>query len=333
VEERRLVRVLVELCVGDRDAHLVAELLEVVQRELLHLVGRVAALEGRPEAVALHRLGEDHRRLAAVLGRSLERGVDLAVVVPAALEIPDLLVRVALDELGGARVAAEEVLPDVCAALGLVGLVVAVRRAVHQVDESAVAVAGEQLIPLAAPHHLDDVPSRTAEEALELLDDLPVAAHRAVQSLEVAVDHEGEVVEGLVGRPLEGAAALHLIHLAVAQERPHLLVGGVLDAAEREVLVRLRLVDRVDRPEPHRDGRELPEVRHEPRMRVAGEPVRGLRLLLPEADQLVLAEPSLEVGARVHTGGGVALEEDLVAAARMVLPAEEPVLADLVQRR
>src|SRR3712207_7423764 len=41
----------------------------------------------------------------------------------------------------------------------------------------------------------DDVPARAAEDRLELLDDLPVAAHGAVEALQVAVDDEDEVVE------------------------------------------------------------------------------------------------------------------------------------------
>src|SRR5690606_31474426 len=160
---------------------------------------------------------EDDGRLPRVLDGGLESRVDLAVVVAAALEVPDLLVRVALDELESLGVATEEVLAHVGAVLGLVGLVVAVGRLVHDAHECAV-VAGEQLVPLAAPDHLDDVPAGTAEEALELLDDLSVAAHRAVESLQVAVDDEGQVVELLVRGPLQRAAALDLIHLAVAEE-------------------------------------------------------------------------------------------------------------------
>ena len=49
--------------------------------------------------------------------------------------------------------------------------------------------------------------------------------------------------------------------------------------------------------------------------------------------RLVLAEPALEVGPGVHAGGGVALEEHLVAAARVVRSAEEVVHPDLVERR
>ena len=104
-----------------------------------------------------------------------------------------------------------------------------------------------------------------------------------------------------------------------------------------EVLVELGLVDRVHRAEAHRHRRELPEVRHQPRVRVGRQrldlAVHDVALLLAEAVELVLAEPALEVGPGIHAGGGVALEEHLVAAARVVRAAEEVVHPDLVQRR
>src|SRR6266540_1158029 len=56
-------------------------------------------------------------------------------------------------------------------------------------------VLGEQRVPVAAPDHLDDVPAGAAEGALQLLDDLAVAAHRPVEPLQVAVHDEDEVVE------------------------------------------------------------------------------------------------------------------------------------------
>ena len=228
---RRQVRVLLERGVRDWDAGRVAEALEVVQRKLLHLVGGVAALEVVAQRVALDGLGQDDRRLTLVLHGRAVRGVDLAVVVAAALEVPDLLVGHRLDERLGPRVAAEEVVADVAAVVGLVGLVVAVGRGVHQVHQGAVAVGVQQRVPLAAPDHLDDVPARAAEERLQLLDDLAVAAHRTVEALQVAVDDERQVVQRLVGRDLDQPAALGFVHLAVAEERPHVLVGGVLEAA------------------------------------------------------------------------------------------------------
>ena len=332
VEVGRQVRVLLELAVRDRDVHRVAEQLEVIEGHLLHLVGRVATLEVRTQAVALDGLRDDDGRLALVLDGRLVGRVHLAVVVPAALEAPDLVVGVVLDQCGGALVAAEEVLADVGAALGLERLVVAVGRDVHEVEQRAVGVAGEQLVPLAAPHDLDDVPAGTAEEALELLDDLAVAAHGAVEALEVGVHDERQVVQSLVGGDLQLAAALDLVHLAVAEERPHVRVADVLDAAVAQVLVRHRLVDGVDRPETHGHRRELPEVRHQARVRVRGDAVRRRRLLLAESVELRLGEAALEERAGVGAGGGVSLDEDLVAARRVVGAAEEVVEPDLVQR-
>ena len=95
---------------------------------------------------------------------------------------------------------------NVAAIVGLVGLVVAVRRGVHQVHQGAVAVGVQQGVPLATPDHLDDVPPGAAEERLQLLDDLAVAPDRAVEALQVAVDYEGEVVQALDGGHLDLAS-------------------------------------------------------------------------------------------------------------------------------
>ena len=124
---RRQVGILLELSVGDRDVHRVAEVLQVVEGHLLHLVRRVAPLEVRTEPVALDRLGDDDGGLALVLYGRLVRRIHLPVVVTAALEAPDLVVAVVLHERERALVATEEVLAHVRAALGLERLVVAVR--------------------------------------------------------------------------------------------------------------------------------------------------------------------------------------------------------------
>src|ERR1700685_3522718 len=100
-----------------------------------------------------------------------------------------------LDHLAQPWIRAEEMLADVRATFRCVLLELTVGHAVHLIDEDAVHVAREQLVPLASPDHLDDVPAGAAEDALQLLDDLPVAAHRPVETLQVAVDDKREVVE------------------------------------------------------------------------------------------------------------------------------------------
>ena len=138
----------------------------------------------------------------------------------AAAQSGEVVVGEVLDEPAKARVGPEEVLADVGAAGDRVLLPLAVERVVHLLDEHAVDVAGEQLVPLAAPDDLDDVPAGAAEQAFELLDDLAVAADGAVESLQVAVDDEREVVEALARGQRERGDRLGLVHLAVAEERP-----------------------------------------------------------------------------------------------------------------
>ena len=108
MEVRRVVRVL-ELAVRDLQVEPVAERLEVLGGQLLHLVGGVLALQ-RVDRPALDRLGQDHGRLADVLGRRLERGVHLAVVVPAAGQHLELLVGHARDHLAAAAGRAKKLL-------------------------------------------------------------------------------------------------------------------------------------------------------------------------------------------------------------------------------
>src|SRR5690606_15656688 len=107
----------------------------------------------------------------------------------------------------------EEVLADVLAVGDAVGLELPVGRLVHLPQQLALVVEREHAVPLAAPDDLDDVPAGAAEDALQLLDDLAVAAYRAVEPLQVAVDHPGEVVEALARGDAERPDRLRLVHL------------------------------------------------------------------------------------------------------------------------
>ena len=211
---------------------------------------------------------------------------------------------------------AEEVLAHECAVVGLVGLVLAVDRLLHDPLQDAVLVAREQRVPVRAPDQLDHVPARAAEIALEFLDDLAVAAHRAVQPLQVAVDDEDQVVELLARGEADRAQRLGLVHLAVAAEHPDLAVAGVGDSARVQVLEEARLVDRHQRPEAHRDRRELPEVGHQVRVRVRRQALAAD--LLADVGQRLLGEAPLEERAPVQPRRRVPLEVDEVAAVTLV---------------
>jgi hypothetical protein len=128
-------------------------------------------------------------------------------------------------------VASKEVLPDVGAALCFIGLIVTIGSAVHQVAQSPIRIGLQQGVPLATPDNFDDVPSGTPEEALELLDDFSVASDWPIESLQVAVNDKGQVVQVIVGGELQGTPALDLVHFSVTEESPDVLLAGVGDAA------------------------------------------------------------------------------------------------------
>src|SRR2546422_8552466 len=102
-----------------------------------------------------------------------------------------------LDHLQQAGVSPEEVLPEVSACLDKIFLVLPIGDLTHAPDEQAVTIVLDERVPVAAPDALDYVPSSAAEDGLEFLNDLAVAADGAVEPLQVAVHDEDQIVEPL----------------------------------------------------------------------------------------------------------------------------------------
>jgi hypothetical protein len=109
--------------------------------------------------------------------------------------------------------------------------IIAVDALVHQLHEAAGLVALEQTIPIAAPDHFDHVPAGAAKLAFELLNDLAVATHRPVESLQIAVHDEDQVVEFFARRDRDRAERFGLVRFAVAEKAPDLTALGIRDAA------------------------------------------------------------------------------------------------------
>src|SRR5262245_55206064 len=122
---------------------------------------------------------------------------------------------------------------------------------------------------------------------------------------------------------MQRAHRFGLVELSVADEAPHLRVLRVGDAPVVEIAIEPRLVDRVDRAETHRHGREFPERWQPTRMRIRRQ--AATTGLAPEVVELVLGEPALEERSRVDARRGVTLEVDLVAVPAVALAAEEVV--------
>ena len=297
---------------------------------LLDLVGGVPGLDLGTQRPPLDGLGQDGGRRTHVLGGRLVGGIQLAVVVPA----PGQGLQVLVGEVGHQRLQAgigsEEVLPDVGPRLGGVLLELTVDGGVHLVEKDAFDVLGQQVVPRPAPDDLDDVPSGAPEEGLELLDDLAVAPNGTVEPLEIAVDDEYQVVQVLPSGHAQGPDGLGLVELPVPHESPHPAGRGVGQAAGMEVPAHVGLGDGVEGTETHGHRRVLPELGHQPRVGVGGQP--GHPHLEPEIVEVHLAQPTFDEGPGVDAGRGMALEVHLVPGRPVVLAPEEVVEPHLVER-
>src|SRR5690606_38416478 len=87
-----------------------------------------------------------------------------------------------------------------------------------------------------------------------------------------------------------------------------------------------------NRADAHADGRELPVVRHQARVRIRRETGATLGFA-SEALHGLHRQPALEKRTRVDAGSGVALVVDLIARAIETSALEKVVEAHLVQGR
>ena len=91
------------------------------------------------------------------------------------------------------------------------------------------------------------------------------------------------------------------------------------------------MINRRDRAEPHRHRGKLPEIRHQPRMRV-GRQANSARNFAAEMDELIFGQATFQVGSRVDSRRGVPLEVNHVAGVVVGPGVEKVVEASLVKR-
>src|SRR5207237_3450966 len=130
---------------------------------------------------------------------------------------------------------AEEMLADVRAGFDGIFHVLPIDNLAHALHQQPALVGGQERIPVASPNDFYDVPAGAAESRLQLLDDLAVATHRPVQTLQVAVDDEDKIVESFAGSQRQGAQRLGFIGFPVAEKTPDALLRSVLQAAVLEI--------------------------------------------------------------------------------------------------
>src|ERR1700678_511868 len=130
-----------------------------------------------------------------MIDRRAVGSVDLNRIVTTQPHAGELLIRKMLHHFQQPGIGAKKVLPEIRTALDEIFLILAVRDLAHAPEEQTVAIVLDDLVPIATPDHLDDVPSGTAEDRFQFLNDLAIAADRPVETLQIAVDDENQVVE------------------------------------------------------------------------------------------------------------------------------------------
>ena len=184
----------VQLVVGHRNIETVPENTNVVAGELFGLVGGVFAFAALAHTKAFHGFNQQHGGLTLMVHRLVVRRIHLLGVMATALQTPNVVVAHVGHHFERLGVLAKKVLPHIGAVVGFKCLVVAVYGVHHQLAQVAFFVARQQGLPVAAPQQLDDVPACASELAFKLLDDFAVATHRAVQTLQIAIDDKNKVV-------------------------------------------------------------------------------------------------------------------------------------------
>ena len=152
------------------------------------------------QSVAFDRPRQDHRWLALVFGGRFVGRIDLARIVAAQPQPAQLVIGEGFDQLQQPRIRPEEMFADVRARFDHQFLVLTVHQLAHALDQQTFGVAIQNRVPFRAPQNFNHVPSCAAERRFQFLNDLPVAAHRPIQPLQIAIDHKNQIVELFAGR-------------------------------------------------------------------------------------------------------------------------------------
>ena len=262
------------------------------------------------------------------------RREDLHRVMAAAPQAVDIVVRQMRDELRQFRVLVEEVLAVEARRRSPQRSGTRRRRSRGRRSRSQqVRIAREQRIPVAAPQQLDHIPAGAGEESLELLDDRAVAAHRAVEPLQVAVDDEHQVVEpsrAAIDRPASDSGSSISPSPTKAQTLRASGARRGRDAPDSAG----------NAPGRSRTAARVPSSRsgtaRSPASATDADTSTALaRGLAPIVVELLGGQPPFEEGARVNARRRMRLEVDQVTArvGRIAAGAEEVVEADLEEIR
>ena len=177
---------------------------------------------GTNHAVALDGLDEDYRRLVGIVDGAMVGGINLDGVLSTPLDLFHLGIGERVHHLLEFGISIDPVLPLPFPRQYGIALVITVHTFFHASSQGAVHVLGQQLVPAAAPDHLDHIPAGADEGGFQFLNDLAITPHRAVETLQIAVHHQNQIIQLFSRCDVNAAQYFRLIGLPIADETPYL---------------------------------------------------------------------------------------------------------------
>src|SRR5881394_2421217 len=81
-------------------------------------------------------------------------------------------------------------------------------------------VVRQQTVPSGTPDDLNDIPACAPEGGFQFVDDFSIAAHRAIEPLEIAVHHKDQVIELFASAQADGSHGFWLVAFAITHKSP-----------------------------------------------------------------------------------------------------------------
>src|SRR5256885_6119617 len=197
VVRRAIERSIVQFFIGNGDSKARAKGAQLIFIQLLLLMSDVLAFARLAQAIALDGFRENDGWCAFVLYRGFICRMYFDRIVPSQPHTGQLLVRKMFDHFQETWICAAKVLPEVSSALNKIFLILPVCDLAHPPDKQSVAIVLDEHVPIPTPDHLDYIPARSAENCLQLLNNLSIPADRSIQPLQIAVHDEDEIVQPL----------------------------------------------------------------------------------------------------------------------------------------
>ena len=185
----------VDLLVSYRNVKAVTELF---QRRFVHffgLVGNVLTFAGCTHTVTFNGFRQDYSRFAVgVVHCAVVSVVHFLRVMTTTVQCPNFVISHIGDQCFQFR-RIEEVFANVCTVFGFVSLVVTVQALFHTFAQDAIFVFCQEAVPTTTPDDFHNIPAGAGKVAFQLLNDFAVTAYWTVQTLQVTVDDEYQVIQ------------------------------------------------------------------------------------------------------------------------------------------